>query len=513
VLDPADEERFARSALTLFAALWALAELFETLPALWPLRPLAELGLELQLRGLSALAALWLLLRPSSTPRLALLALAAAAHVWRRMPISANHGFLTLTTNLTLLLVLAAWLVRRDRARPAHVALLRGWAPAIRLSLLVMYGWATFHKLNADYLDPALSCAGIELHKVDSRLGLIPTGPAAVIAAIYGTLVIEAAIPLLLALRRTRALGVALALLFHLVLGLSYPAFSAVLYAYMALFLAPGALARARDLAPVAAIGRLLSSRGFTLIRRGLEAAFLTGAALLVLWVRLTGLGLGGDRAARDAGRHFVWLALGSLLAAGFLLLLAKGRGAPALGGALRPRPAILWLAPALVLANGLTPYLGLKTAGAFAMFSNLRVDGGVYNHLLVPASVQVFHQVDDLVQVKASNDPDLKELAYPRRSPGAVRLGAALEIADWSRLRSQDLPTWKIPHRTLCAHVKKLKDAGRERVFIRYQRGGKEVTTSRAETEPELAPPGYLWRKLFLLRPVADTPRGICQW
>jgi hypothetical protein len=75
-------------------------------------------------------------------------------------------------------------------------------------------------------------------------------------------------------------------------------------------------------------------------------------------------------------------------------------------------REPVLLVLPVLVCLNGLTPYAGLKTETAWAMFSNLRTEGGRSNHLLVPASVQVFGYQRDLVRVTSSSDRILALLA-----------------------------------------------------------------------------------------------------
>ena len=63
-------------------------------------------------------------------------------------------------------------------------------------------------------------------------------------------------------------------------------------------------------------------------------------------------------------------------------------------------------LLPVLVVLNGSSPYLGLKTETSFAMFSNLRTIGGLSNHLLVGAGVQVFDYQKIYWQADASGEP-----------------------------------------------------------------------------------------------------------
>jgi len=65
-----------------------------------------------------------------------------------------------------------------------------------------------------------------------------------------------------------------------------------------------------------------------------------------------------------------------------------------------------------LVILNGLSPYLGLKTQSDFTMYSNLQTEAGHWNHELLPEGMRVFHFQDHLVRIVASSDPELAEAA-----------------------------------------------------------------------------------------------------
>jgi hypothetical protein len=67
---------------------------------------------------------------------------------------------------------------------------------------------------------------------------------------------------------------------------------------------------------------------------------------------------------------------------------------------------------PIIVFLNGLSPYLGLKTENSYAMFSNLRTEGNISNHYIIPTSFQVFDFQKDLVEIVSSSDPTLQALA-----------------------------------------------------------------------------------------------------
>lgn len=144
-----------------------------------------------------------------------------------------------------------------------------------------------------------------------------------------------------------------------------------------------------------AAVGRALTLAVFA-------GAWLGGAALSVTDpVLVAGLVADGTRLV------VVVIALG---AGGVLLASRRGAVEPALFperslGLGRP---VLLAGVLLLIVNGLSPYLGLKTDSSFEMFSNLRTEPGAWNHLLVPETARLFGYQDQLVRVVASNDPAL---------------------------------------------------------------------------------------------------------
>lgn len=66
----------------------------------------------------------------------------------------------------------------------------------------------------------------------------------------------------------------------------------------------------------------------------------------------------------------------------------------------------------ALVFLNGLTPYLELKTAYGWNMYSNLVTVNGDSNHLLIRSTLPLRDGHQDLVTVVASDEPSLQAYA-----------------------------------------------------------------------------------------------------
>ncbi|MCO5169549.1 MAG: hypothetical protein M9894_24680 [Planctomycetes bacterium] len=378
-------------------------------------------GPELPMAAATLAAAVAVLLRPSSVPRLAALLGLWSSYELYMLPEVANHILLTLFIDLTVLLCLPG-LPRRDEAPGGPgAALYRRFAPLVRVELLTLYLYAVLHKLNRDFFDPGASC-GWELYAQMTEVLPLPRWPALAQLTILGTLACEAAIPLLLLLRRTRAPGVCFAALFHLGLALHpnlyVASFTAMLFALFTLFLPVTFTARLVELwerSPARAwwrgAGRRVAARTAGLVvGAGAVAAAPALAAMskvqLVALVHHVGPWLGRVTFA-------VWMALWLTVVG--RTLLARPHDQETAWATIRPRHVGVALAlPLLVLLNGLSPYLGLKTQSSFAMFSNLRTEGAVNNHLFMPTVRLLDHQ-DDLARVLGSSDAYLAWVAAER--------------------------------------------------------------------------------------------------
>lgn len=253
-------------------------------------------------------------------------------------------------------------LLASDAARAA------GQLWLLRMATLVTLGFAGFHKLNHDFLDPATSCATLLGERLVERWSL-PGAPGPV-----GVLLAEALAPVLLVLYpRLGALW-----LLALAAGLGHVgpyAFNALLAALSLAFLPPAAAEAWRARSPWWLLGWLVGVAAAGLASAHLHIdtpdflwwpyllfeAVLVGVTLLVILSRGTGESWG-----RPRRRTHPWLP----------------------GGA-----ALRWLciSATLVLTfQGLAPYLGLRYRLAFAMLSNLRVDDARWNSLVVPSWVRV---------------------------------------------------------------------------------------------------------------------------
>ena len=453
---PEDE----RGALRVFAWLWAAGTLFHVGSFdLWSESLLVALG------------ATWLLVRPGSVPVLLSFSVLQLADVWIQLPIIPNHWLFAAFVDAALIAAFAVAAFASGSLRVDAAALYRSFAPPVRVGVLVMYGFAVLHKLNTDFLSPAVSCASEFYRAQAAALPFVPGGDGFEALAIFATLGTEIAIPLLLVPRATRSAGIALGLLFHGFLAFNpisgFYNFSAILVALYALFAPPAALNRA-----AAGLESVLASGA-----EDLRALPIAGLAVVTL---LAGAGLfaASELYARVGSRSFflvLWVPYG-LLTLGLAARHLPWRGAAADGGhlprALRIHPPLLAALPLLLAANGATPYLGLKTELSFSMFSNLRTEGGRTNHLFVPTATQLFDYQRDLVRILETGDPGMRAVAQLDRV---------------------------LPYVEFRNHMSGHADAR-----IAFERGGRRVELERAGDDPELVRPLPLAaRKLLSFRTI----------
>lgn len=356
----------------------------------------------LSLHGLVVLAAGWLLVRPDSVGRLAALLVTVAVSVTADLPVVGSHRLVELAVAVGPLADLG-WTTVRLRRVPGPDEWTAAAAPLLAGTVLVVYAFAALAKTNSTFLDPAVSCAGALSRQLAWWNPGLLSGRWYVEPAIWGPLAAEAVLPVLLALRRTRLVGLALGIGFHAVLALAGNVpFSAVMLALYVGFLP----ARVQAVLPHGPWSRL-SRRGRAVAAAVAAAAWFAGAAFgpSTTTRGLRGTPVAGRVALVGTGARLAFLAL----AVAAIVVVWRSRRLPQ--RRLTPSPAahpVLIAVLAALVLNGACPYLGLKTDTSFEMFSDLRTEPGAWNSLIVPQAVRVLGFQDGAVQVVASNDPAL---------------------------------------------------------------------------------------------------------
>lgn len=290
-----------------------------------------------------------------------------------------------LTQSMLLLLVCAAgtWAMTR-RAQDV-----RGFLRTVQGLTLATYLFAAFHKLNRDFFDPAVGCTTYGLREIAEYYRLDPAffdvfagGHA------YLAVALELAIPLAYLWGR-RDFARVLAVVFHIPLTLTMaPAFAFVMAVGHAAFVTPG------DAERLAAVLRR-DGRRFLL-----AAVLVTSTSLLAhgAWPEWT-------MVPREAA---LWFALFWFTAA-WIRTLRAGERIDTLERAGKMPMVVV----GIFVLNCLTPYLGLQFQHAGAMLSNLRIDRGCWNHLVMPEALRVrddYVRVDRVVFGRPGNIPDYEQ-------------------------------------------------------------------------------------------------------
>ncbi len=285
-----------------------------------------------------------------------------------------------------------------ERIEAAHVGL-------FRVSVVVAMTFAAFHKFNADFFDPAASCAMIIPHRI---LDVLPQRGLIEAVMPYLGFLGEAVIPVLL-LWQPR-LGMPVALFVMSVIGHRGATPFTMLVMLLSL-----AFLRPED--------RLALVTGWRTHWRSV-AVVVTGAIALSLGIYVV---FGTHRPWREfAAFELVILFIGACLV---FVLAADARAAggprewirglrtpgyrvdPVLPRAPAARALLIAFAVAGIV-NALTPYFGAKFRLSFAMFSNLRVDDDRWNHFVIPRAAYL-REHDPYVHVTR---------VEIRRAPGAPR-------------------------------------------------------------------------------------------
>jgi hypothetical protein len=383
-----------------FAIVWALASLFH----------MAHSGIfdtRLNL-ALLTIAALYVVFKPSLSGFLAVILL-QLLDVALRMPDVTNHWLFTAFVNITFLQTILYCVYKRRSFDIDEVDVYETFAPAARVEVLILYFWAVFHKLNAGFFAPEVSCA-TELMRAQHLDGLLSAFPQLLSVNAYFTILVEFGILLMLSFRRTRNAGILIGFLFHLVLSFStYNAF----FDFTSMIIAGYFLFTTYEFNrkvdqwrtnTVASMKSFFNSYSITKLGIiGLSAVILLGI-LAVLNKILHDFKL--------FHLYFFWTLYGLILLYVLIRFLKLRNQTRDTANSFALKTRWLLIVPVIVFLNGASPYLGLKTENSYAMFSNLRTEGGITNHFIVPASVQIFDFQKSMVEIVSSSDARLQKLA-----------------------------------------------------------------------------------------------------
>jgi hypothetical protein len=359
-----------------------------------------------------------------------------------QFPDVANHVNVAIYCNVLMIIGIVYSLVR-GREFPTDDDGLELLRPLLQLSMILVYALAGFHKLNADFFNPTVSCVadllGDLTRMARSRVAGVPTRLvllAGILLLVHAVLSARSARRSLPPIVRLGALGATLVacVLVYILASAIPPAAMAAAILVMAVVvilweLIGGLLLSVPRLqAPVLAFSWAMHA---TLALIGFVDFGAFALALLFTFVpppyrELLNARLRVPIAGRAVPRVHVYFALcvlagisaglGRRLIGGILFNFAALVFIwPMISAAVSPSPRPAWTGvpitgrltprwmfafPALLLLHGLTSYLGLRTAGNFSMFSNLRTEGARSNHLLLGGNpIKVWGYQEDVVR------------------------------------------------------------------------------------------------------------------
>ena len=404
-----------------FTVAWPLALIFHLMANISgiPLAAVLQLG--------AAVLAVLVLIRPRLSYVLTL-ATVFPVITYVKAPFIGNHE---LILAFTALAVLASVLASGDRWPTTAF-------PILRWVLIIAYSSIAISKLNRSFLDPSVSCAAQFADEFSGWLDFrVSEFRSLSLVAIWTTVVVELAIPILLLVRRLRVIGVMVALTFHFILALE-PAghvfdFTATLFPLFLTFAPVEVREYVSD-----RIGGLAGGHGRSVLAFGSLTVVIAHVVVIV-----------ATPAPSWIVAYPVWLLVGTtVLWWVFSAIVSRSRAQGNwLGDRVAARAPLAILVPvvALLAANAAAPYLQLRTAAAFNMYSNLETVGVDGDHLLAGGIGGV--RSHDLVLI--TDAPEDHPLAYYVTEGRAVPADNLrwfqrnrLAVASSEELASDDLVT-----------------------------------------------------------------------
>ncbi len=426
-----------------------------------------------------AITSILMLIWPGSIPIFTALCALIAGRIMWRMPEGPNHYILELLVSFAFLAAAGVLYARKKVSGPS---LMEKAAPTARLLLLLVYFFAVLDKSNTDYLS-AHGCGWELVSPFFGGDALASRVPLMWQLGVYGSLATEAFLLLALSSTRFRKPALIIGACFHTFLAVvpyeGIASFSSLTLALYVLFMPEATNWREWAFLPKLQDWKMRA------------AAVVGGAAVWGLLsykmsekiAHATYPNLSSYGALRNE-KDLASIVLSALIFVpmGAWLVSSLFRSMPSNVEASQPLrlwgPAWMAILPLLAVVNGLCPYIGLKTQTSFAMFSNLRTEQGRFNHLFLPASMQVFQYQ--------------KELIHVTKAPTAFTPSA------------EGVDVVPLEFRRRFARLHK----GDEVTFTRDGVPGTLVKGERAATDKDLTKPlGFLQAKLLRFRPIISGP------
>lgn len=398
------------------------------------------------------------------------------------MPAIGNHILFQTLVNLYLVLTWSINWFRNKKFPVFNDSLDNFIISDLRHLLLALYFFATFQKLNWDYLDPQVSCAGKMFGFVfENTLPFLPSVNNNIlnILLIYSSLFIEGIAPLMLLSKKFKKIGFILLLLLHLFLGSYIIDFNFLCLSFILLFL------------PYKTVEN--SVYEFWSLRKKLTPyqrySFLILFFLLCLHFKFS---FQIHFFPREL-KIFLNMMLYSFLFIPVYFVSKDFLKNPLEHSSpIKTSSVFVWPFLFLLSVSSLGPYIGFKNITALAMYSNLRTEQ-TSNHMFLPkGSLQVFKEIDDVVTIPSIF---MKKL-------NSQKVSFTLPKCDSPEVTIPRFEMGRIISYTQKKNIP-INDA-----FFQFIKDPYFVGLSE-----EFENSSWLKKKLFGFRPVCNSEKIICSW
>jgi len=373
------EQKINNTQQTIFCFMWSVYVLFDHLFYYDLIHGLGNAVL--------SFAAVFVMVRPSSFIRFLVMSVLLLYVRFEDFPDPYSvHMFLCYIFTFIFVLLSASMLVKNQETSKVW----KDFLPMLRLSLLCLYFFVVLNKLNSAYFDIKSSCATFLLYRYHTW---IPDHEIFKQVAIFASIITEALIPIFLIFRHTRFIGIIIGMAFHgIILYHGFYHFAAMLFPLYLLFI------------PTSIINKNSIKLGFVKGKLSLLKEFLLSLVILTGLVWLSSL-----TGERDLGRY-LWLPYIVMLFVFMGWLGAKHFNWNCRSDKfLKIVSAPQWIFILFMVFNGINPYLGLKTALSFSMYSGLITEQGRTNHFFIPTEWQLFNYQKDLIRIDPEFSTDNK--------------------------------------------------------------------------------------------------------
>ena len=406
------------------------------------------------------------------------------------LPQIPNHIILALIANFTILMGVFLNRSKGQLIEDRLALIYDSIAPILRWNMIILYFFTVFHKINWDFFNIDVSCAVTMYQDISSDKGFLPDNQIINWSLIFGTVIIETLIPVLLIIPRSRLFGIILGLSFHLLLSfhpnMYITSFSCEMSALFVLFL-PNSyiIGISKRLGKWHQIGlntmKINKLSIYTIFKFTFYLFLLTGIVLILDHDHQDLIVLNKIKIIYRLSLQVVTF----LTIVMFLFYSTRVRHDNE-KGSFRLQKNVLIVLPILLFFNGVTPYLGLKTATNFSMFSNLRITGTENNSILIPNNFPLVKHSSDIIEIVESNDAGMMKIKNNNEKL------TFFEFQRWIHEQNELSKT-----RTIYIHNQK--------TII--------LNLPHDKLKPEYNQISWLEKKLFIYRNIPKDGPCICQW